>query len=481
MTRRVAAARLRSLVLVVSMASDLAAAAVSYLLALAAWGLVHGESVDFSLQPDWSLPLLVAALLVTFIAVGAYKIEAYVSRPLHLWTLLKGTSIALIITAFVAFAFHAQAASYSRVVLFGSFLLLFVLIAVLRFALIDARLVRGWLRELGETIVIGHSTESGLLATRLKELRGYNKLRCLALTGPIGKGYGAEPEALAAIAEGDVPPAHVFLDAGGMGHVALLELLEAARKRGAEVYIVSRYLGPLDSTGLLVRLFELPVMRVRRDPQEQRGHAAKRVVDLVGAGLAIALLSPVLLALALLVKFSSPGPVLFRQRRIGLNGEPFDFLKLRSMRHGNDPQEHREVLHEFIQGDHGALVTTDEDGREVLKLADDPRITRVGAFLRKFSLDELPQLFNVIKGDMSLVGPRPPLEYEVAAYRDWHRRRLLDMPGMTGLWQVMGRSRVSFDEMVFEDVMYSYNQSLLTDVGIMLRTIPVVLTARGAA
>jgi lipopolysaccharide/colanic/teichoic acid biosynthesis glycosyltransferase len=151
------------------------------------------------------------------------------------------------------------------------------------------------------------------------------------------------------------------------------------------------------------------------------------------------------------------------------------------MRHGNDPRAHVQATQDFISGEHESFVCTDEDGREVLKLADDPRVTRVGSYLRKFSLDELPQLFNVLKGDMSLVGPRPPLEYEVTAYRDWHRRRLLVTPGMTGLWQVMGRSRVSFDEMVFEDVMYSYNQSLLTDAGIMLRTIPVVLTARGAA
>jgi exopolysaccharide biosynthesis polyprenyl glycosylphosphotransferase len=477
---RAATAKLRSLVLVVSLIGDLAATVVSYFFALTIWGLVRGGDVGFSMQPDWSLPLLAAVLVVTFVTLGAYKVEAYVSRPLHLWTLLKGTGIALVVTAFVAFAFHAQTTSYSRVVLFGSFTLLFVLIAVLRFAFIDARLVRGRLRGLGDTIVIGHSTESGLLASRLRELRGYNRLSCLAVTGPAGNGYGAEPETLAAIAEGE-PPAHVFLDAGGMGHVALLELLEAARKRGAEVYIVSRYLGPLDSTGLLVRLFELPVVRVRRDPHARRGSAVKRVVDVVGAGLAIVLLSPVFAALTLLVKLSSPGPVFFRQRRIGLNGEPFDFFKFRSMRHGNDPREHREALNGFIQGDHEALVCTDEDGREVLKLADDPRVTRIGAFLRKFSLDELPQLFNVLKGDMSLVGPRPPLEYEVEAYRDWHRRRLLATPGMTGLWQVMGRSRVSFDEMVFEDVMYAYNQSLLTDAGIILRTIPVVLTARGAA
>ena len=124
---------------------------------------------------------------------------------------------------------------------------------------------------------------------------------------------------------------------------------------------------------------------------------------------------------------------------------------------------------------------TDQWGRPVLKLADDERVTRAGRVLRKWSLDELPQLWNVLKGDMSIVGPRPALEYEVAAYKPWHRRRLEMQPGVSGLWQIAGRSRVGFDEMVFQDIIYGYNQSLLTDVAICLRTVPAVLTARGAA
>jgi len=477
---RTPAAGLRALVAVASLAIDVGAAWAAYFLVLAMWAAAQGRDVSLSLQPGWSLPVLVVILVGTYFAMGLYKLEAYVSRPLHLWTIFKATAIALVLTAFVAFALHAQSEAYSRAVLFGSFLVLFVLVAVLRLGVIDARLVRGRLRALGETLVIGQSTETGLLATRLSELRGYSRLRLVPVTGVSGDGYKADPRALAAVRESEPPPAHVFIDAGSMGHLGVLELLEAARARGSEVYVVSRYLDPLDSSGLLGRLFELPVMRVRHGPEERRGSAVKRGADFVGAALLIALLSPLLLVLALLVKLSSPGPVLFRQRRIGRDGEPFDFLKFRTMRAGNDPMEHVKATRAFIAGEHEVLVHRDDDGREVLKLTDDPRITRVGAYLRKYSVDELPQLFNVLKGDMSLVGPRPPLEYEVAAYHDWHRRRLLATPGITGLWQVMGRSRVSFDEMVFEDIMYAHNRSLLTDAGIMLRTIPVVLTARGA-
>jgi lipopolysaccharide/colanic/teichoic acid biosynthesis glycosyltransferase len=145
----------------------------------------------------------------------------------------------------------------------------------------------------------------------------------------------------------------------------------------------------------------------------------------------------------------------------------------------NDCGAHREAVCDFI----GGQMTPTADCRDdaVFKIADDPRVTRVGAFLRKFSLDELPQLWNVLRGDMSLVGPRPPLPYEVEVYQDWHRLRLVPMPGVSGLWQVQGRSLVTFDDMVFQDVIYACNRTLLTDSVICLRTIPAAVVGRGAA
>jgi lipopolysaccharide/colanic/teichoic acid biosynthesis glycosyltransferase len=149
---------------------------------------------------------------------------------------------------------------------------------------------------------------------------------------------------------------------------------------------------------------------------------------------------------------------------------------------GNDSGAHQEYMCELIaNGDGDMLHCTDEWGRPVFKLADDERVTRIGRFLRKWSLDELPQFWNVLRGDMSIVGPRPALGYEVDAYKPWHRRRLEVQPGVSGLWQVAGRSRVGFDEMVFQDVMYSYNQSVFTDLSLCLRTVPAVLMGRGAA
>jgi lipopolysaccharide/colanic/teichoic acid biosynthesis glycosyltransferase len=199
----------------------------------------------------------------------------------------------------------------------------------------------------------------------------------------------------------------------------------------------------------------------------------KRILDPMGAFLLLALLSPLLLIVALAVKLDSRGPLVFRQTRLGKNGRPFTFYKFRSMVVGSDNDERRKgELQGFIQG-------TKAQGSGSTKIVDETRITRVGRFIRKTSIDELPQLFNVIKGDMSLVGPRPCLPYEWEKYEVWHKRRLSVMPGCTGVWQVLGRSEVGFRDMVILDLFYAYNVSLHLDIWVMLKTIPVMLFGTG--
>lgn len=204
----------------------------------------------------------------------------------------------------------------------------------------------------------------------------------------------------------------------------------------------------------------------------------KRAMDIAGSALMLLLCLPLFLVIAVLIKVSSRGPVLFRQVRIGQYGRHFTFLKFRSMHANNDPSVHREYVTRLIAGeaDHISLAA---NGERVYKIANDKRITRVGAFLRKTSLDELPQFLNVLWGDMSLVGPRPPLPYELAAYQTWHRRRVLQVkPGITGLWQVTGRSHVRFDDMVRLDLRYAMSWSPWLDLKILLRTPGAVI--RGA-
>jgi exopolysaccharide biosynthesis polyprenyl glycosylphosphotransferase len=201
----------------------------------------------------------------------------------------------------------------------------------------------------------------------------------------------------------------------------------------------------------------------------------KRGMDIAGSLFAIGLFSPVFFAIALAVKLGSKGPIFFKQQRVGEYGARFTFLKFRSMYVNNSSAMHKEYVKKLIAGQ----AEKKEGG--TFKLTDDPRITPVGKWIRRTSLDELPQFFNVLRGDMSLVGPRPPLPYEVEAYDVWHRRRLLEAkPGITGLWQVNGRCRTKFDEMVRLDLQYARKQSLLLDLKILLRTPAAVLSGDGA-
>lgn len=206
---------------------------------------------------------------------------------------------------------------------------------------------------------------------------------------------------------------------------------------------------------------------------------AKRLLDIAGSLLALVVLAPLMALIAIAIKLSSPGPVLFRQIRLGQAGKGFTFLKFRSMYEKADPAIHEAYIKRFISNQ--TDTSGDGAGSPVFKLQGDPRVTRVGSFLRRTSLDEIPQFFSVLVGQMSLVGPRPPLPYEFAKYEIWHRRRLLAMkPGITGYWQVEGRSRVKFDEMVRMDIAYARTWSLWKDIKILLQTPRAVVGGNGA-
>jgi lipopolysaccharide/colanic/teichoic acid biosynthesis glycosyltransferase len=216
---------------------------------------------------------------------------------------------------------------------------------------------------------------------------------------------------------------------------------------------------------------------VKRQYRSRLCDAAKRGLDVAGSLGLLAVLSPVLLAAFAAVKWTSPGPALFRQVRIGRRGQAFTMLKFRSMYLNAGHAAHQDYVTWFIKSS-GSQPRT---GNEVFKLTNDSRVTSIGHFLRKTSIDELPQFWNVLRGDMSLVGPRPPLPFEVEQYQPWHRRRVLDAkPGVTGLWQVNGRSRTTFDEMVRLDLRYARTRTLWMDLRILAATPRAVLSGRGA-
>lgn len=206
----------------------------------------------------------------------------------------------------------------------------------------------------------------------------------------------------------------------------------------------------------------------------------KRIIDVCLSLIGLVFLTPIMLVAAILIKLTSPGPVFFRQTRLGMLGRPFTILKLRTMKSDYDAETHRDFVQSLVTERVGDVKLGQTRQEPIYKLTSDPRITTVGKFLRKTSLDEAPQLMNVLKGDMSLVGPRPPIPYEVQQYKDWHMSRLACKPGITGLWQVLGRSSTTFDEMVRRDIEYIRTKSIWLDLKIMLKTIRAIITARGA-
>jgi exopolysaccharide biosynthesis polyprenyl glycosylphosphotransferase len=247
-----------------------------------------------------------------------------------------------------------------------------------------------------------------------------------------------------------------------MGHVA-----KAVRLEGVEVRITATMPEVLASRLTVQPLGGLTALSLRPVRLTGTQVLAKRMFDLSVAGIGTLLLSPVFIGVAVAIKVSSSGPVFFRQRRVGHRGRPFTILKFRTMQVGAD-----QMIDE-LREQHGVENL-------MFKLKDDPRVTAVGRFLRKVSLDELPQLINVIRGDMSLVGPRPPLPEEVTRYEDWQFDRLEVPPGITGLWQVSGRSELSFDDCVRLDLFYIENWSIAYDLYIVAKTLPALLSSRGA-
>jgi exopolysaccharide biosynthesis polyprenyl glycosylphosphotransferase len=250
-------------------------------------------------------------------------------------------------------------------------------------------------------------------------------------------------------------------------HERVLEIVSLCQQSGVGFRLVpdtlDLTLGALDVDNLA----GIPLIGLREHALHGFNRFVKRTIDVVVSAVALLVALPIMVAVAIGVRLDSKGPIFLPQERVGLNGRVFRIYKVRSMHVG---AEH--LLNELQQNN--------QAGGVIFKMKNDPRRTRAGRIIRKLSLDEVPQLWNVLIGDMSIVGPRPPIPHEVALYEDWHRRRLDVVPGLTGLWQVSGRSDIPFEEMVMLDLYYIENWSLGLDLKIILRTIPAVLTMRGA-
>jgi exopolysaccharide biosynthesis polyprenyl glycosylphosphotransferase len=259
----------------------------------------------------------------------------------------------------------------------------------------------------------------------------------------------------------------------------LVQICSQLQKLSARVYVIPDLFALSFPNATLDGFGGIPVIDLGYPGLQGKRRFVKRIFDILVVSVGLIIISPLLLCIAILIKLDSPGSLIYRQKRIGENGRPFSMYKFRSMRVDADPAIHQAHVTKLIQQNLRPEQLGENNGNS-LKMKNDPRVTKIGRFIRKFSLDELPQLFNVLRGEMSLVGPRPPLPYELEHYQDWHKRRLEALPGITGLWQVKGRNQVSFDEMVRLDLEYIEHQSFWLDLLILLQTPRAVFSAKGA-
>jgi exopolysaccharide biosynthesis polyprenyl glycosylphosphotransferase len=436
------------------------------------------RSVDPANNVPYSAYLPLAALMTVMVLLnnrreGAYNLR--ISRSLlgdwYAVVNAATTGIALL----VVLVFFSRRLFYSRVIFIYAGILVIVLLGLARMV---RRLVLARMRRAGkgvDRVLIVGAGEVGRTVMRniiAQPERGYrvvgfvddDPLKSSTDIGPM-RALGPIDNLSQVIAENAID--QVVITLPWQYQRKIERLVNESEQAGARPRVVPDVF-QLSLGGVNVEdLNGIPLIGVKHSSLTGLNQVLKRGFDLSLASLAAIVTSPLWLFVAAAIKLDSPGSVLFRQMRIGRDGEPFTFFKFRSMR-------------ENAEAELDALRQQNEADGPLFKIRDDPRVTRVGRFIRRTSLDELPQLINVLRGEMSLVGPRPPIPSEVEQYQDWHRRRLEVQPGITGLWQVSGRSDLTFDEMVLLDIYYGENWSLSTDLLILLRTVPQVFLGDGA-
>lgn len=421
------------------------------------------------------LPVQVSLTLLTilvFLVEGLYRGPRRPSWPNQLSIIIRGTIIAVALLIIIVFIFRPY--FFSRLIFAQAWALMVVFLGLAR--LLEDGL-RGMLRRRGIGVVrlllvgagdVGRSIMQRLVAQPglgyevvgfvdddSEKLQDIGRFKALGVTDNI-------PRLVTELAVDEV-----IITLPWLSHGKVLAIMSHCQQRGVQVKVVPDLYQISMNQVDIDELNGIPLIGLREPSLQVTSQLVKRGIDILVSLLALIALSPVLIATALSIVIDSPGPVIFPQIRVGQNGRTFTLYKFRSMRTGADEEKDR-------------LRQATETNGVTFKLKADPRRTRVGRFIRRTSLDELPQFYNVLRGEMSLVGPRPAIPAEVEQYEDWHRKRMLVKPGLTGLWQVMGRSELPFEEMVMLDIFYIENWSLPMDLKILLRTIPSVLSGRGA-
>ncbi len=411
-----------------------------------------------------------------------YYFNIYLSITKQLQAILRSMFFSIIGLALLSFFTKSSVIVDSRLVILYYFILSVVLLVTLRILFVRTFIINNFLSliPLRKILIIGAEAKGIELAAQVRKYYsfGLKLIGFLDDTIPVGTpvqggykviGLISEYERMIDLLEVD----EVVLCLENTSEGRYIELIEGLSKTKARILIAADKFKVISALLPEEYYGTIPVVGVLNSPPYIGLKTIKRVVDFILAVIFFIILIPLFLFICILIKIDSRGPILYNQIRLGKDGKPFTFYKFRSMFYGSDKDKTRvEKLKQFI--------TEDENGDSAsTKIVDEKQVTRVGRFIRKTSIDELPQLLNVIKGDMSLVGPRPCLQYEWDHYEEWHKKRLSVTPGCTGIWQVFGRSTVGFRDMAILDMYYIYNISFHLDVWLILKTIPVMIFGTG--
>ena len=436
------------------------------------------------------LVFVVAIRLLSFRYCNLYRVRGEFSFVDDSIRIFKATAIGSLLIVAVAFlyrgGFQFRAFSYARGIFIADFFFVLIGASALRFVMRSVQtFARSRQINLIPTLVVGRGQEASLFIREMRERPslGYRVIGVVDTNAidpqasyedvPVVGRLESLPEVIRDSGANEV----IIADPQVNGDALFEVMMRCGRRRGVEFRIAPSLFNCLPRKTEIDQIGALPMIRLFREPLSSSARILKRTFDLIFAALAILLLLPLWLLIALLIKLDSRGRVFYTQERVGMDGRLFLLYKFRTMQANADADLHREYQRAFIAG--RAEANLGNETKPTYKLLADPRITRIGKILRRTSLDEVPQLLNVMSGDMSLVGPRPPIPYEVEAYELWHRKRLDMKPGLTGLWQVSGRNRLPFEEMVRLDLFYIENWSLLLDLKIILRTGFVMIAGEG--
>lgn len=443
---------------------------------------IGGPVAESAEQPFSYFYTVVAILIVLVVGLlqvrGGYRLPRWTTMLDEAFLVVGAVNLAMTIVILYAFV---QRFSPSRLVFLYAWLLIIVLLVSKRIVLRHLR-ARLWRRGIGldRVLVVGAGQAGQRVLQWLhgQPQLGYEVVGVIDdVPPPPGWGIATErrvvyPPHLGTCEDiGEIVRTRrideVIIALPPTAHRQMAAIVDQCRAQDVEFKLVPDLFELTMDSVHIHDVAGLPMIALRPARITGLDYAVKRTMDIVVAALVLTVLAPLLLLVALLIKLDSPGSVLYRQERVGKNGRRFICYKFRSMYEGADRQK-------------AALAVTENVDPRRIKIPDDPRRTRVGKIIRPTSIDELPQFINVLLGDMSVVGPRPQVPDEVARYDDWHYARLQVTPGLTGLWQVSGRSDLTFDEMVRLDLYYAEHWSPLLDLKIILRTVPAVLTSRGA-